>query len=92
MSRDIHRNIANIKYYKTHSNPVTGTNTFFNGDVYIAEYIHNDLYQNDAGSVQSYIGVAHNGLFIESEVNSELRHTGTDASISGTRVGGTMKK
>ena len=88
VSRDIHRNIANIKYYKTHSNPVTGTNTFFNGDVYIAEYIHNDLYQNDAGSVQSYIGVAHNGLFIESEINSELRHTGTDSSISGTRVGG----
>ena len=88
VSRDIHRNVSNIKYYKAHSNPVTGTNTFYNGDVYIAEYIHNDLYQNDAGSVKSYIGVAHNGLFIESEINSELRHTGTESSVSGTRVGG----
>jgi hypothetical protein len=77
--RDVYANLESIVYYRTHDGIFTDTTTqVMGGDTFISELVFNSAYAFNRikvyGGLYAY---SLQCLYVESEINCELRHSGT---------------
>jgi hypothetical protein len=83
VNRDVYSNVNSIIYYKTHTNPLTESDTseLYIGDCLISELTYQDadfaLNDDDRVSIPTHCYTwGYSGLYIETPINMELRHGG----------------
>lgn len=76
--RNVYSNLESVRYYKTHNGILGGTSAkVFGGDTFISRLTLSNLF---LGGPWNYFGYMYQNIFVESEINSELRHEGLEAN------------